>query len=274
MFNKIKRYVTAACVALGLLAICVPPAYGEEITLTPDNTIVLRGTVSSSNMNKISVRILTAPVDTLYLFVDSPGGSIFAGLKLIDAIKSTDKNIVCIANTAISMAFVILQACDERVIVDNAVLMQHVPSYGVDGQEPNNYTFAGFIRSVSKGLYAMQAKRMGMTTSAFYAKIRDDWWMWDEEALTNRAADRKVSVKCSKELINKVSIEKEQVFIFTITMKFSGCPLIAGPLEDDSKNVPQATRLSAEFLSRYNKILQTYDAKSLSAKDINLINKP
>ena len=238
------------------------PAIAEEITLTPDNTLVLRGEVRFNNMVQLSHKLLTSKAETVYLFIDSPGGEIFSGLQLVHAIQATNKKVVCIANTAISMAFIIFQACDERVIVEHSVLMQHMPSYGSQGQEPNNYSYSEFIHSMAQGLYKMQAEKMGMSVKDFYSKIRDDWWMFDDQGIENKAADRKVSVTCSPELLAKYDVETFQVFIFTVKLKFNGCPLIMGPVEEDSKAVPDDKRKSTAFATEYSRILETYNARA------------
>lgn len=233
------------------------PARADTIALEKDNTFVIRGEVTGAGMNKLSHQILESKADKVYLFIDSPGGSIFAGLKFMEAVKATDKKVICVANTAISMAFAIFQGiCSERLIMENAVLMQHVASYGLEGQEPNNFTFSKFLHSMAVALYAGQAKRMGMSYNDFYGKIRDDWWMWGDEAIANNAADRVVSVKCSKDMLSSYSTETINVLFFTIKLKFSNCPLISGPAgvsapEEASKN-PAFPKALADALEAYN----------------------
>lgn len=262
------RYVISTLMALAIcMAAWAKPAVAEEITLNSSNLLVLRGEVGWENMVKLSHKVLTSKADKIYLFIDSPGGSIFSGLKLVEAIKASDKTVVCIANTAISMAFIIFQACDERLIVPDAVLMQHMPSYGMEGQEPNNYQFAKFIHSVGAALYKMQAERMGMRVADFYTKVRDDWWMFDDEGVKNNAADRMVTVKCSPELLQKYTVETQRIFIFVIKIKFSGCPLIAGPVEDDAKTaVPGIQLNSPAFQRAYTRVMDSYNSRSAAEK--------
>jgi len=262
MCKGLSKWFIGIAVAIGLLA--ATAGYSRDIVFTPTNTLVLRGEVNATSANKLIHSILTSPEKDLYLFIDSPGGSIFAGLRLIEAIKASDKNIICVANTAISMAFAILQGCDERLIVEDAVLMQHMASYGVEGQEPNNYTFAGFIHRMVKGLDKQQADRIGLSENEFYSKIRDDWWLWDNEAIQANAADGKVSVTCSPELLKRYTTETFQVFIFTIKLKFSACPLIPGPIEGG--NLPEDAKKTPGVKTELNRILETYNARAIAEK--------
>lgn len=262
---KVSLGVLTAVSAVALIATAAP-ARAETITLEKDNTFVIRGEVTGNSMNKLSHQILESKADKIYLFIDSPGGSIFAGLRFMEAVKATDKKVVCVANTAISMAFAILQGvCSERLVMENSVLMQHVAAYNLEGQEPNNYTMAGFLHSMAIALYAGQAKRMGMSYSDFYSKIRDDWWMWGKEAIANNAADRVVNVKCSKDMLKSYTIEEFQVFMFTIKLKFSQCPLISGPTV---VNTPEEAVKTPGFPKALADLLETYNTRSTVEKTV------
>lgn len=258
MLHRLGKWLLGITTTIGLL--CATTGYAREIVLTPTNALVLRGEVASDNMNALIHSIMTSKEDRLYLYIDSFGGSIFAGLKLIEAIKSTDKTIVCIANTAISMAFVILQSCDERLVVDDAVLMQHVASYGMEGQEPNNFTFAGFLHRVTKDLYKRQAERIGMAEEEFYKKIRDDWWLWDDEAVKANAADGKVLVKCSSELTKIYYTETIQVLFLSVELKFNACPLIPGPIVS---SVPKELKKSPDAIAALTKVLEKFNPRAM-----------
>lgn len=262
----------AGVLAMLLSAMAVPAtaslASTQSVTLTPDNLLVLRGEVTDASMGKLMHAVLAKRAQApLYLYIDSPGGSVSAGMDFIKAVKVSNVRLTCIANTAISMAFAILQeACAERLIVDTSVLMQHMVSYGLEGPEPHNYTMASFIHSMSYDLYRRQATRLGMTFDQFYVKIRDDWWMWGNESIVNKAADRIVEVKCSQQLLNSFTEETVRVLFFTIKLRFNGCPVIstpilmpAGPAEEKARNTP-------EFHDAVQRVLDTFNARSLADK--------
>jgi ATP-dependent Clp protease protease subunit len=250
MFKKIL--MTAALSFSGL-------AHGgnEEITLTPTNHIVLRGEIDSQSVSKTIHAILSSKEQELILFINSPGGSVMAGRQLVQVLRTTDKKVTCIANVAASMAFVITQGCHKRYVTDSSILMQHVASYGLEGQAPNNLTYTQFLERVLKQLDQFQANRMGLSYKDFKAKTRDDLWLFGEESVQQNAADKVVNVKCSTELAQKTIKEKVQVFIFTVDLEWSGCPLVEYPIKvgaDDLKTSPKAQQ-------RLHQLLESYSAR-------------
>jgi len=236
------------------------------IELTPDNSLLLRGMVDSNTVNKLIYSIIKSEDKQIYLFIDSFGGSVMDGIKLMDTIKNSNKKITCITSTAVSMAFAIFQTCHQRLIVDHAILMQHVASYGIEGREPNNYTLARFLKTMMHDIDLIQAKRIGISLRKFKDLTNKDWWLWNDNAIRANVADGKVNVTCSKELINKTVSESFQVLFFTIEVQFSGCPLIPGPLP---VTVPTGYKNNVKFQSALNKILSTYDTRKLINDRLN-----
>ena len=232
-------------------------AFSDTLVLKPENTISLRGQVSQASVSKAIQEILTSKEDTLYLHLNSPGGSIFAGLELVETIKNSGKKIICVADFAASMAFVILQSCHERYVTNYGVLMQHVASYGLNGNEPNNFKMAKFIRKVVRKLNREQAKRIGLSPKEFYSKTRSDWWIFGDDAVKNNTADKVTGLSCSKELIDQVEEVTVPVFIFSVKLKFSKCPLITSPLEEPSPS----KELTKEEQGLLDKFMLNYSPK-------------
>lgn len=211
-----------------------------DIHLTEENTVSLRGRVDTTSVTNVSYEILTKEASDLYLFIDSPGGSVFAGLQLVYLLKNLPegKNVTCISNFAASMAFAITQACPKRLILPQSVLMQHVASYSLRGQEPNNLSFARFIRKVSNYMDRFQAKRMGMNLKTFKKKVRDDWWLVGQESLKHDAADGWAgTVTCSSEMVKASDDVEVQSSFWVVKMSFSKCPLIRGTIKKDASRI-------------------------------------
>lgn len=224
-------------------------AFGEPlITLEPNNVITLRGEVDSTSVSKVVDQIAASPSKTLFLFIDSPGGSVVDGVILMDAIRSSGKRIRCVVSSAASMAFSITQACHERLVLDNAILMQHVGSYTIRGQSPNNNSLNSFVQRLFDRLSARDAKRIGMTLKDFKAKIRDDWWLFGDEAVAAGVADKVVAVRCSEELTKKRVVERAFVMFGSVEVVYSGCPLASDPLEIKQSNNGRFGSLEYETL--------------------------
>ena len=203
----------------------------NSIVLT-DNTIVLRGEISESSVSKTISALMTHQGPVVNLFLSSPGGSILDGAQLIQAIRSVNKKVVCITDFSASMSFVILQACDERVVLESSILMQHVASFGLRHQpQPNAVAFVDFLTQITTTIDEAQSKRMGLTLERFRQMIRNDYWLFGKDAVNAKAADRVAQTTCSPELTKKDSKETISVYggLVKINVVWSACPLVTAP---------------------------------------------
>jgi len=207
-------------------------ADSKSSMLLTDNLIVLRGEVTGSSVSKVIGELMSHQGSTVKLFLSSPGGSVIDGAQLVQAIRSVNKKVVCITDFSASMSFVILQACDERVVLESSILMQHVASFGLRQQpQPNAIAFVEFLKQITTTMDAAQANRMQLPLERFRQLIRDDYWLFGREAVKAKAADRVAQAVCSTELVKKE--EKETVSLFggyvKINVVWSGCPLVYEP---------------------------------------------
>lgn len=231
------------------------------VVLDGKSTITLRGTVNNKTVSETISKILTSKEDTVTLFLSSPGGSVIDGAQLISAIRSVNKKVVCVTDVSASMSFVILQACDERVVLESTILMQHVASFGVPHQqEPNAVSFVKFIQNITSAMDAAQAKRMEMSVSKFKQLIRDDYWLFGSQAVQAKAADRVAQVVCSPELVSKEEVEEVSVWGATIVVKWSACPLISSPRSVSVKRYMPMNLSQEEELSKKLKSVIDYKA--------------
>lgn len=220
------RYALSALALISTTALAAP----KQVVLGPD-TIVLRNEVSGASVAKAIENISNANSKDITIFINSPGGSVIDGYNLIDTILAFPGNVTCVDSFAASMAFAITQACDTRLVMPSSILMQHVPTFGTQGQLPNFLSFTNLVVRITKEMDDMQAKRMNISFDKFKAITRDDLWLTGREAVSNGAADEVVEVLCSKEA-TKTKI-KETFFFFgiPISVVYSGCPLATAPLE-------------------------------------------
>jgi len=218
--------------SLGLAASSQPinkPTSHAHFTL--ENTLVLRGAVSQESVAKLSTELQNFKGEAVYLFIDSPGGSVFDGLELVNVIAGSKVTVTCVTSQAISMAFVILQACDERLALPSAHIMQHVGSVQIGGKINEVVSFLNHILAVTKEMNQMQASRIGITLKEFEDKIANDWWLTANEALKANVVDEIVTASCSKELTAKIEkVTVPGIFGMSMEIEFSGCPLLSSPL--------------------------------------------
>lgn len=211
------------------------------ITLDNNNFVSLRGPVTSSSIGKLISELLLLTFDIRYIYLNTNGGSVDAGLELLNAIDNLaaqNIEVSCIADTAISMGFVIFQACNHRYVTKYATLMQHQMSLsGIEGKLYDINSHIEFINQIEVELNTMQANKIRMCPYEFKKRITSNWWLTSNTALKYNVADEIVNIKCS------VNIMKEHVIINDsigdINITYMKCPLISTPVKIDyDKNIP------------------------------------
>ena len=233
------------------------PTSKNTVVLDSESTIVLRGEIAGDTVSETISKLLTSKGNTVTLFLSSPGGSVIDGAQLISAIRSVNKRIVCVTDFSASMSFVILQACDERVVLESSILMQHVASFGVRHQpEPNAVSFVNFLQSVTAAMDAAQAKRMQLPLERFKQLTRNDYWLFGADAVKAKAADRVAQVTCSPDLVNKEETQSLSFFGTRVVVKWSGCPLISNPKSVTIERfAPLTPRQEIEFNKKIQSVL-------------------
>lgn len=265
--------------ALTLLLAIPSLSYAEEtIVLTERNTISLNSVVSSKSVAKLTVELISksqqlAPKDVIYLVLDTPGGSVEAGLDFLQATKAVPQEIKTISLFAASMGFHMQQALGERLILSNSVLMSHRAAGGIEGTMPGSFnTQANLWLNIIKNSDSVAAKRMNLSLDKYYDKIRDEYWVSGEQAIKDKAADRVVKVICDKTL-EGTSVEYQQVFIFSFRSEKAKCPLVRGALDSSmSRSVEGEASLYDEVA--FKKAMNTlYNNKAEFTRDYILTNK-
>ena len=131
-------------------------------------------------------------LDTLNVFVNSPGGSVFDGEAIYNVLKRNSARVVMnVDGLAASIASLIVMAGDEINIAANAMMMVHNPWTLVAGSADDLRATADMMDKLRDGLIATYAAR----TKTDAAKIGDmmtaETWMNADEAVALGFADKK-----------------------------------------------------------------------------------
>lgn len=157
--------------------------------LMMDRIIFLGDAIYDSNANIIQAQLLflqsTDAKRDIQIYVNSPGGSVYAGLGIYDTMQyiSPDVATIC-TGMAASMAAVLLCAGAEgkRAALSHSRVMIHQPLGGVQGQASDIEITAREILKLKKELYDIISKHSGQD----YQKVHDasdrDYWMIAHEA--------------------------------------------------------------------------------------------
>lgn len=123
--------------------------------------------------------------DEIRVRINSPGGSVFDGVSIFNAIKRHPANVTThIDGLAASIASVIAMAGDRVVMSENGFLMIHDPWSIVIGNAEDMRREAGLLDKVSDGsIVRAYTDKSGMSADEARMLMKDETWFTSEEAL-------------------------------------------------------------------------------------------
>ena len=126
------------------------------------------------------------PDKDIQFYINSPGGSVSAGLAIYDTMQHIRPNIatICIGNS-VSMAAVLLAAGSKgkRYALPNSRIMLHQPSGAAGGQSSDIQIHAREIMRTKETLAEIVAKHSGRSLEEVYKKTDRDFYLSPKEAL-------------------------------------------------------------------------------------------
>jgi ATP-dependent Clp protease protease subunit len=123
----------------------------------------------------------------IQIYVNSPGGSVYAGLGIYDTMQYVNPNVAtCCVGIAASMAAVLLCAGEKgkRSALKHSRVMIHQPMGGAQGQVSEIEITYKEITKLKKELYVIIAEHSGQTYEKVEKDSDRDYWMIAEEAKT------------------------------------------------------------------------------------------
>ncbi len=158
--------------------------------LLKDRIIWLGSEVRDENANEIAAKLLLLaaedPKKDIYLYINSPGGSITAGMAIYDTMQFVPNDIVTVGiGMAASMGQFLLSAGTKgkRYITPNARVLLHQPSGGFGGTASDIQTQAELINDMKKRLAEITAAATGKTAEQVSKDGDRDRWFSAQEAL-------------------------------------------------------------------------------------------
>jgi ATP-dependent Clp protease protease subunit len=151
-----------------------------------DRVVEISGGVNFDGMKKAQKAVLEFAAqgdEPIWFRINSPGGSVDAGLILVDTMKAVSAPIHCVVESAAySMAAIILTFCDKRYAMPHATIMLHEASYGMTGEDPSIRSRHDFLTRYLDRMHVEIAKNIGMDLKKYRERIRDAWWLLADEA--------------------------------------------------------------------------------------------
>jgi len=157
--------------------------------LLKERIIWLGGEVRDENANAICAQLLLLaaedPDRDIYLYINSPGGSVTAGMAIYDTMRyiKPDVSTICVGSAA-SMASVLLTAGTKgkRFALPHSQVMIHQPLGGVQGQASDIEIHAREILRMRKELNGILATHTGQPVDVIEKDTERDNFMTAEEA--------------------------------------------------------------------------------------------
>ncbi|HFI0028359.1 TPA: ATP-dependent Clp protease proteolytic subunit [Streptococcus suis] len=167
-------------------------SYDIYSRLLKDRIIMLTGPVEDNMANSIIAQLLFLdaqdPTKDIYLYVNTPGGSVSAGLAIVDTMNFIKADVQTIVmGTAASMGTIIASsgAKGKRFMLPNAEYMIHQPMGGTGGgtQQTDMAIAAEHLLKTRNKLEKILADNSGKTVKQIHKDAERDYWMSAEETL-------------------------------------------------------------------------------------------
>ena len=276
---KLNKIVVGLLVAVALVLVPKPSMSKdngpETVILSKSNTLILNSEVNGDSISTIisSAKDLDASYSRtefmgkkrhLYLFLNTPGGSIQSGLELIEALKGIGRPVDTITLFAASMGWQIAQNLGDRLILKNGILMSHHASGEMEG------SFGGVHPSQMDSRYQLWLDRIreldeqtvsrtnGKQSYESYTKQYDkEMWLTGTKSVEQGYADRIVLVKCDSTL-SGVTTKHADFMGMDVAYDLDNCPVNTSPMNirvgspgEKTVNTELANKVRAEFLSNF-----------------------
>ena len=257
----------------------------RTIILEKDNFIVLDSEFNQSSVGKVMQRVLeiknslnysfsdlTKDNQPIYLILDSPGGSIQAGIQLIDYLTSLNIEIKTISTYAASMGFYTAQSLGERLITPSGTLMAHKARGGFQGEfdSGNSSQLDSIMKFWKRRIERLDSqivlRTKGIHTRKSYSKlIENEYYCEGYDCKRQGFVDDVVNVVCGKSLSDTITENKRMKvygFTFNLDIVRSTCPMI-GIISVDIK---QGRNKYDLFTTKLNPVIKAEIKKRLGLK--------
>ena len=176
-------------------------AYDIYSRLLKDRIIILNGEITDSTANVIVAQLLyldSLDNSDISLYINSPGGSITAGMAIYDTMNliKSDVSTICVGIAASMAAFILaVGKREKRFILPNAEVMIHQPLGGVQGQATEIKIAAERILKLKHKLNSILSDATGKSIDVIDNDTERDNFMDSKEALKYGLVDKVLEKK-------------------------------------------------------------------------------
>ena len=164
-------------------------AYDIYSRLLKERIIFLTGQINDNVASLVTAQLLFLeaedPKKEIYLYINSPGGLVTAGLGIYDTMQyiKPDISTLCIGQAASMGSFLLAAGTKgKRFSLPNSRIMVHQPSAGFQGQATDIEIHANEVLSLKKRLNEIYSKHTGKTVEEIKSALERDNFMTAEIA--------------------------------------------------------------------------------------------
>lgn len=164
--------------------------------LLKDRIIFLSGEITDESANLVVSELLylnSISNDDIYLYINSPGGSVTAGMAIYDTMNfiESDVSTICVGMCA-SMAAFLLSSGEKgkRIVLRNSEVMIHQPLGGASGQATEIKIAAERIIKLKKKLNEILSINTGKSLKKITKDTERDYFLDAQEALEYGLVDQ------------------------------------------------------------------------------------
>lgn len=171
-------------------------AYDIYSRLLKDRIIILNGEIDDNTANVVMAQLLyldSINHNDISLYINSPGGSISAGMAIYDTMNyiKSDVSTICVGIAASMAAFILATGKKgKRFILPNAEVMIHQPLGGVKGQATEIKIAAERILKLKSKLNNILALSTGKDIEIINKDTERDYFMDSDEAFEYGIVDK------------------------------------------------------------------------------------
>ena len=174
-------------------------AYDIYSRLLKERIIFLTGQINDNIASLVTAQLLFLeaedPKKEIFLYINSPGGLVTAGLGIYDTMQyvKPDISTLCIGQAASMGSFLLAAGTKgKRFSLPNSRIMVHQPSAGFQGQATDIEIHANEVLSLKKRLNEIYAKHTGKSVDEIKSALERDNFMTAEFAKTFGLIDQVV----------------------------------------------------------------------------------
>ena len=164
-------------------------AYDIYSRLLKERIIFLTGQINDNIASLVTAQLLFLeaedPKKEIYLYINSPGGLVTAGLGIYDTMQyvKPDISTLCIGQAASMGSFLLAAGTKgKRFSLPNSRIMVHQPSAGFQGQATDIEIHANEVLSLKKRLNEIYSKHTGKTVDEIKTALERDNFMTADAA--------------------------------------------------------------------------------------------